>query len=216
MNPIPQPDELDRFAAAFTVLSRLFLAPPDAQALDRLRDPSLLAGWPLPSATAEEGISRLVASAAAGETAEDVRADHTALFVGPGMRAVPYESVHRSVEKLLFEQQTLEVRALYARLGLAAPRLNREPDDHIGLELEFVAQCCFQGLSALEAAEADQLAQVLALLEEFAADHLLVWGPDLMHQVTEGAATRFYAGVGRLGAAALGSLETVPWLSRVR
>lgn len=216
MIPSPDSDQLDRFAAAFTVLARLFLAPPDSEALDRLRDPALLAGWPLDSPTSVEGLGMLAASARDGETAGEVRADHTALFVGPGMRAVPYESVHRSVEELIFERQTLEVRELYARLGLAAPRLNKEPDDHVGLEFEFVARCCLQALAALEASDDEQLRHALLVLDEFATDHLLVWAPELMDTITARAATRFYAGVGRLGAGSLEVLAAVSGLPSVR
>lgn len=127
------------------------------------------------------------------------------------MRATPYESVHRSVERLLFGEHTLQVRALYAQLGVAAPRLNREPDDHIGLELEFLATVTTAWRDATQAGDLPQAQAVLDLGGVFVRDHLLAWAPGLMDLITEHADTAFYQGVGRLGAAALDWLAVAEW-----
>lgn len=54
--------------------------------------------------------------------------------------AEPHESVWLSREHLLFEEQTLQVRACYRRYGLGLVDQGREPDDHIGFELLFLAE----------------------------------------------------------------------------
>ncbi len=204
-------DQLDRLAAGYTVLSRLLVSTPSAAAVDALRDPTLLATWPLPSPAAESGLALM--TAARGEPYDDITADYAALFVGPGpVSAVPYESVHLSEEGLLFEEQTLQVRESYAALGLAAPRLNREPDDHVGLEFEFVGTGCLQALDALHRGDDDRLAQVLRLISLFAHEHLFAWVPNLMRLVTTNARTTFFRGVGTLGAAALTWLGEVEWV----
>ena len=145
-------ERVDALAATWTVLARLLAQPPDEDVLTRLRSPDLLADWPGGAdADASEGVQSLLKSAAEGETAEAIGADYRRLIVGPGPALVnPYESVHLSIERLLFEEQTLSVRAAYARMGLAAPRLNREPDDHIALELEFLGTLAAWALDALE------------------------------------------------------------------
>ncbi|SDB84130.1 Tat proofreading chaperone TorD [Sanguibacter gelidistatuariae] len=205
---------LDRMAAAFTTLSRVLLVPPAPEVLDQLRDADLLSQWPaLPSPESRDGINQLLESAQAGEDARDVRRDFNQLFVGPErMTAPPYESVHLSEDKLVFEQETFLVRAAYAAFGLAAPRLNQEPDDHIGLEMGFVAELCVRGLDALDGADELELRRVLAGVATFLDDHLLAWGPQCLTLVMGEATTCFYRGVGSLG---LGLLDDADRTFRV-
>ncbi|GAA1644029.1 TorD/DmsD family molecular chaperone [Georgenia ruanii] len=194
-------DTLDRFAGAFTTLSRLLVAAPAAAVLGRVRDPELLAQWPLPDVPeCLRGVALLSESAAAREAEATVRRDYNRLFVGPErLKAPPYESVHRSPDHLVFDRETLQVRAAYAQFGLAAPRLNQEPDDHIGLELGFLATLCVRGLDALEADDDGELARVLGALVAFLRDHVLLWAPRCLTQVAEGSATYFFQGVAALG-----------------
>ena len=201
--------DLDRMAAAFTTLSRVLLAPPDQAVLDQLRDAELLSQWPArPSPDRRDGIAELLASAAAGEDARDVRRDYNRLFVGPErMKAPPYESVHRSEDRLIFEQDTFLVRAAYAEHGLTAPRLNQEPDDHIGLETAFVGELCVRGLDALDSGDDAELQRLLTSIATFLDEHLAVWGPQCLTLVTGEATTCFYRGVGSLGLGVLADAD---------
>ena len=119
--------DLDRLGAGLTALAGLLLKPVAGEVLDHIRDAGMLADWPSQSEPASaEGLALLAESLAAGEAEVDIRQDYNQLFVGPErMTAPPYESVHRSQERLIFEQETFLVRAAYAEFGLAAPRLNR-------------------------------------------------------------------------------------------
>ncbi|MBB1509660.1 molecular chaperone [Tessaracoccus sp. MC1756] len=194
-------EDLDRRSASLTVISRLLLAPPSEDALRQLRDPDLLAEWPTPEG-ADEGLRLLARSA---ESVEEVRIDHQRLFGGAGpAKANPFESVHRSREGLKFEAETLQVRAAYRRLGLQAPLLHKEPDDHIGLELEFVATAYQRAAELLD--EGEEADEVLAVAQDFIRDHLQQWVPQLFDLVVERAETDFYRGVGHLGGALLRTL----------
>lgn len=197
---------LDRFAAAFTTLSALLLAAPSGEVLARVRDADLLGEWPLPGhADCRRGVALLAESAAAGEDETRIRRDYNRLFRGPErMKAPPYESVHRSEDRLLFEAETMQVRAAYAELGLVAPRLNSEPDDHIGLELSFVATVAVRGMDALEAGDDLELARLLRALVVFLDEHLLVWAPRCLTQAANASTTFFYQGISALG---LGTLD---------
>ena len=74
---------------------------------------------------------------------ERLQGDHCQLFIGSGMPAAPpWESFYRTEERLMFSNHTLEVRAFYERFGLVSERKEQEPEDHIGLELEFMACLC--------------------------------------------------------------------------
>lgn len=199
------PQQWDAWAATWTVLGRLFAAAPDQETLDRVRSPEMLAVWPLPGGErSAEGVALLARSADTAETAEDLRQDHFVLVVGPAkVRAVPWESVYRSREGLVFEAQTLQVRDFYRRFGLQAPRLNREPDDHISLELEFCSTLLNRALDAAEAGSSQDAAAFAQAHAEFCRDHLLTWAPEFFSRVEQGADTAFYRGIGILGQDAL-------------
>lgn len=193
--------DLDRMAAAFTTLSRLLLAAPAQEVLDQLRDAELLSQWPgRPCAESRDGVAALLESGRAQEDAGDVRRDFVRLFVGPGpMAAPPYGSVHSSEEGLVFEDDTFAVRAAYAEFGLVAPRLNQEPDDHIGLEMAFIGELCVRGLDALDSADDAEVSRVVSAIARFLNEHLLVWGPQCLTLITTEATSSFYRGVGALG-----------------
>lgn len=204
---------LDQLAAACNTLAAFLLSAPSQQVLDQVRDPLLLASWPTPPSTDRTaGIAHLTRSLQDGENQLTVRQDYNVLFVGPDrMKAPPYESVHLSQDKLVFEQQTFVVRAAYARFGLAAPKLNQEPDDHMGLELEFLATLAVKALDCIEEVKAAsdleaktaELNAVLSAMHAFLDQHVLRWGPEFFTLIVEHAETEFYRGVGVLGLATL-------------
>ncbi|MDX5400260.1 MAG: molecular chaperone TorD family protein, partial [Actinomycetes bacterium] len=121
----------------------------------------------------------------------------------------PWESVHRSRERLLFEAETLQVREWYARFGLAAPRLNREPDDHVALELEFLAALAERALTALEEDRPGDATELVAAHQTFLAEHVLTWVPTLMEMIRQNAETSFHKGVAELVTGALESAESL-------
>lgn len=201
--------DLDALAAVATVLSRWLMTPPDAETLATVCDPAMLADWPLPAegATAR-GLRELGLHRDGAETADDVAADHMQLFVGPGhVPASPYESVHRSQEGLLFDEQTLQVREWYHRFGLNAPREGREPDDHIALELEFVAALLSAALEAFDTGADDDASLFTQAAAEFTATHLEQWAPAWFGIVLTQAQTSFYRGTAHLGLALLDTLR---------
>ncbi|MBU4215810.1 MAG: molecular chaperone TorD family protein, partial [Actinobacteria bacterium] len=139
------------------------------------------------------------------ETLESLRRDYADLFVGPGpLLAPPYESVHLTADRLLFDEPTMQVRSAYRAFDLVAPRLNREPDDHLGLELHFLTELCTRALDAIEAGDEFVLDTTLAAHHGFLTDHVLRWAPDLFGLVAAHATTSFYRGVAALGTATLG------------
>jgi TorA maturation chaperone TorD len=194
-------DRLDAFAAAYTAMSRFLLAPIDAQLFTLLTQPGLLDAWPLTSdPDTRRGLNLLAASIREGETEPALHRDYDRLFVGPNpLLAPPYESVHLTVEQLMFDTPTFEVRAAYRAFGVQAPRLNREPDDHLGLEFSFLALLCCQAHDAL--ANGDEAAVEMSLQAQrlFLGDHLLRWAGKCLTAVESHADTTFYRGVGAVG-----------------
>lgn len=137
-----------RLSVTGRILSALFLAQISPELELALADPEFLDAWPLTDSFSVTGVDILRDGAAGDEITW--RDDALRLFGALGRPlAEPHESVWLSREHLLFEEQTLQVRACYRRYGLALVREGREPDDHIGFELLFMSRL----LELLAAAE---------------------------------------------------------------
>ncbi len=206
-------DQLDAVAAAFATLGSFHRVAPDDAALRAFRE--LIEEWPLPGPeAASRGLDHMRASIAAGESAQAIRRDHDLLYGDSAVaRVAPYESVHRGVEGLVFDEQTLQVREAYRSLALRAPRLNREPDDHIGLEFDFIARSCLKALDALDIEAPADAQRYVEIGSAFLRDHLLAWAPAMLAQADELAGTRFMKGLAQLS---LGALEAYADLVGVR
>ena len=196
-------------ALAYHFLGRCFYETPRGEWLAALARDRLFEAWPFPSRNdrTATGLSLLAAFCEGWDQTRlgALEWDFNRLFVGPGeMLAPPWESVHRSRTKLTFQEPTLQVRELYRRFGVEAPAVHREPDDHLGLELAFVAT--LSDLAAVAAArdDAGRLATCFQTQKDFLQDHLLAWAPSCLGLVEEHAETDYYRGAARL---ALGSLS---------
>lgn len=202
-------NRLDRFATAYAMLARLLGAPVDTELLEFLAQPGQLEEWPMErDVPTTLGLDTLRMSLGR-EDIDALAYDYQSLFVGPGRpHAVPYESVYRGKEGLLFEEPTFDVRRTYETFGLVAPELNREPDDHIALEFSFLAHLCLTALDALERADDLTVDQCLAAEQAFLVDHLLQWVPLVLDAMVVQAGSEFYRGVAQLarGVLAQGSM----------
>ena len=200
--PLVVADRLDSFAAATTFLSRVFLRPPDQQLIAAVADVALWEQWPLRrDEWTERGLADMHAAVTSDkpETLEQLAHDYQRLFVGPAhVIACPYESVYLSEEHLIFEEQTLAVRHSYARFGLQAPALHREPDDHVGLELDFLARLCQMGLDALDDGDNESVGAITDAMGAFLTEHLLRWVFECLESLHDGANSRFYRGLSSL------------------
>ena len=194
-------------AVAYHFLGRCFYEAPRAEWLAAFAGDRLFEAWPFPSndANTAGGLAMLAAFCERWNPAQlpQLVWDFNRLFVGPGeMLAAPWESVHRSKKKLTFQESTLQVRALYERFGVQAPAIHREPDDHLGLELAFVAT--LSELAVEGEGDEAQLARCFEAQKQFLRDHLLAWAPACLALVEKHADTGYYRGAARL---ALGSLS---------
>ena len=144
------------------------------------------------------------------ELFEHMQADYTRLFIGPGkVIAAPWESVYFGEERLTFQEQTLDVRNWYRRFGLEAEKKYQEPDDHIGLELLFLAHLAAQGIQALNEQNSPRFEEILKAQREFLMQHPGAWALAWCGIVEKNARTDFYQGLAHLIRGALAGLSEI-------
>lgn len=141
------------------------------------------------------------------DTLKDINADYTSLLVGVGkVLAPPWESVYFTEDRLIFQEQTIQVRKWYRRFGLELENLHKEPDDHIGLEMSFIAFLAELGVKALQEKNTDEFESLNESQSQFLSNQLLKWGPLWCGLVIQHAKTDYYQGLGHL---TLGSLLAI-------
>ena len=98
------------------------------------------------------------------------------LFVGPAaLEAPPFASVYLDTEPLVMGKTTLDVREMYASLGLESPWKNRLPDDHISLELDAALAMDHVALLA-------DVAEIHDLRRQF-LEHMNSWVPGFIEHI---------------------------------
>jgi len=215
MNPtmtLSQDDTL-AYGLACKFLGEAFYKPLQPDLWQQIVSERLFESWMLPENDpfTARGLALLNAFIAQADdnTLQSVRNDYAALFVGPAkLKAPPWESVYLSRDHILFERQTVAVRAFYAAYGLQSNHLHIEPDDHFGMELLFIAHLLGTALSHEAVGEIAERAQVMAGVSKFMESHLLTWSEPFLARVVYHAETDYYRGVAYLAAGALSTLCT--------
>lgn len=199
-------------AACASVLAAVHLRPANGAVMDTWA--GLVDQWPLSGARVSESTSMhevgswidqltgaaLALLASCPHDPGEVYADQSRLYgiAGPAVCS-PYESVYVGRDGLVFDEATMAVRAAYASLGLQAPQFNREPDDHLGLELDFCSHACALLVESTGAASE----HVVSNVREFCEAHLLAWAPELVARAASAASTRWVKGIETLTLALL-------------
>jgi len=141
---------------------------------------------------------------------EAISDDYLRLFIGAGKVLAPvWESVYFSEGRLIFQEETLQVRNWYGRYKLQLKNKNKEPDDHIGLECLFIAHLAQRGLDALERQEEVEFKELIQAQKDFLSEHLLRWGIAWCDLVEKHAKTDFYRGIARITHGALAELSSM-------
>jgi TorA maturation chaperone TorD len=174
----PQP-ALDAQVLLLDLLRRLFLNGPNRGMADALTATAAVDDWP--PRIAEPLQTMRAAVAARGDAAEalfDLEVEFTRLTIGPlEIPAMPYASFYLSPGRTLMTADTLDVRRRYLEAGVAVRDLGRTPDDHLGIELEFLHFLTLQ--AALAEARGDEATRERALAQRasFIAEHAARWMP---------------------------------------
>lgn len=132
----------------------------------------------------------------------DLAVDYARVFLGAGIyeseAAYPYESVYTSKEHLIMQEARDQVLEIYRTKGLDRVESLEVPEDHIALELEFMAHLCKKAIDAIEAKNWAQVASSLKEQEDFLTQHLGNWTPEFCKDILKYSATDFYKAVSKL------------------
>jgi anaerobic sulfite reductase subunit A len=132
--------------------------------------------------------------------ARELAAEYAALFLNAARKPVsPYESVYTSPDHLVMQKARDEVVAEYRKEGLDRIGDFREPEDHIAIELEFMAYLCDRAAEALDA-DLDVAQAYLQKQKAFLDEHLLVWVPDFCEDVIKFTQSDFFRGLAQITA----------------
>ncbi len=136
----------------------------------------------------------------AAESMDDLVAEYTALFLGPGPHLSPHESVHRSggpARGLLWGDATVEVKAFMEGAGLALPAETHLIPDHIAVEFQFLARLAEAECTSWGAGDRAQARYRLEWQDRFVQEHVAAWVPEFAQRVCEAARTYFWKAIAR-------------------
>lgn len=100
----------------------------------------------------------------------------TRLFVGPGgTEGNPWESFYLNTDKTIRQGVTLEVRRDYVAQGFIPRAYPCVSDDHIAIELDFLAKLAERAETAWAAEDTAKALEALEASEAFLREHLAQW-----------------------------------------
>jgi TorA maturation chaperone TorD len=146
-------------------------------------------------------------AAAADNFLADIRQDYTYLFYLVSIsHTSPYESVYRTETREMFGPTTLKVREQYREQGLTVSAEGSLPDDHIGLELDFLGQLFARLAQETQAVDRTAADATTETIRRFLGEHLLVFAPTYLRNFQARAQTPWYRAVGALTQATIALL----------
>jgi TorA maturation chaperone TorD len=152
-----------------------------------------------------EGFKSLAESVASLKESEtdkallELAAEYAGLFLGVRhMPPHPSESVYTSRERLIMQKARDEVLAIYKSMGLQRFDKFREPEDHIAIELQFMADMCGKTSEALKDGKEAEAKKYLDVQRNFLNEHLAKWVPSFADDILKGAKREFYRAIAKI------------------
>ena len=123
-------------------------------------------------------------------------------FFLTGVNSVPTsESVYLSPEKLVKQEPRNQVLKMYRQIGFNISGDCKEPEDHIALELKFMARISHLMGEALDTGDRRGALTLLDFQKRFIEEHLNIWIPLFCNFLTKAAKKKesiFYAAIAYL------------------
>ena len=188
-----QPELVNR-AGLYNLLRALHTYPLNEAVLETVLNLTVEADSPLMSGIAEMQ-SRLQGAPSLKEATEQLNIEMTRLFEGPGLPiAPPYASYYLNDQQIM-GPSAIAARQFYLQWRALPDSEIRLPDDHIALELGFLAHLAQQ--AAHTENESDRL-DALTASREFIQNHLKPWLPSFIAAQAKVQVDAFFIGLTRL------------------
>jgi anaerobic sulfite reductase subunit A len=134
--------------------------------------------------------------------AVNLAVDYVRIFVGTGKTshgtAFPYESVYTSPLRLMMQEARDEALEAYRSEGIGKSTDFVDPEDHIALELAFMAHLNRKTHEFVQAGNLDEGLKYLHKQQAFLNDHLMNWVPAFCADISRFAQEDLYLGLAKV------------------
>jgi putative dimethyl sulfoxide reductase chaperone len=198
---MPITDELNEELYLYNFLRQLFIKEPSKEFLTEISRIEIIQDTNSPFS---EGLAMLVAGAKDNadrldEWEEELGVEYARLFIGPfNPPAIPFASFYLSETRSLMTDETIDVRKRYLDAGMSVKDLYSTPDDHIGIELEFVYDLTRRIIESVETGKEDEAARLSGIRNNFISQHMETWVPLFAEKVLAATDNTFYAGASKM------------------
>ncbi|MDR1184018.1 MAG: molecular chaperone TorD family protein [Coriobacteriales bacterium] len=202
-----QVEMLDHAAVTFAVLGLLLYQEPKASRIEGLLQDDFFARLPFAgdNPLVVEGQQELQAwvkaavSHSVDESLAELKREWLRLLVGYGEpEAPPWAAYYYEKDPVIFGQKTLEVRRWYARYGLELERKYKEPDDHLGIMLQFLSTLIAKECETIRAGDSTTALEIAVDQEKFLKTNVTPWVGHWQALMTDAAKSPFYRGIALL------------------
>ena len=137
----------------------------------------------------------------------DLAVDYARVFLSAGvyngLTAEPYESVFTSEDQLMMQDARDDVVKVYRSQGIQVDPELRIPEDHLGLELDFISTMSSRTAQYIREADASEgdygkVAVAVLVQRDFIANHILNWVDPLIEKVDEFSKLPVYPAIMRI------------------
>jgi TorA maturation chaperone TorD len=132
------------------------------------------------------------------KTLTNLSKDWTRLFRGVERDGIlpPYESLYRTGK--LQEKPAREIHRLFSQMGIRVPDEWHQPQDYIGVELDFMRLLCSREFEVYEKQEKKSIIEVVKAEKSFVEHHLGAWASKFCEKMGEQAREDYYRGIAKL------------------
>lgn len=123
----------------------------------------------------------------------DLARHYALLFLGVGSENVALcESAYRNERGLLFQNAYFDILEKYREVGLGKREDFSEPEDHLSLELAYMAHLSHWTFSSIETGKEEEVEKFHQYQRDFLKGHLLPWIPRFVRGLSEVSSSTFY------------------------
>jgi TorA maturation chaperone TorD len=178
-------------ANVYGMLADVFRAEPSEAFLYHLKGPEMSGALKALGVSLED----MLGDSSPDRLAEDLAVEYAKLFIGPGPRLSPHESLHVDSGcggNDFWGEETVQVKKFMEAAGVAVDESFTGMPDHISAELEFMQMLAVQEASYWAKGKEGSARSIKRVQQRFFDDHLSQWIPGFCHKVIEQAELPYF------------------------